>query len=210
MRRFVLGGFAALATMTASQAYAGDLGTHGQTFAVSETDILTQIGRQLRRAEASGRMEALQRDFQERVRRKVERPVPVAGIVKTVEPRSWLFDPSIVVPQDFADPQGRVFARAGQRINPLDRLPGFDRVMLFIDGDDRHQVDWALGEMDRIGEHRVRIILTNGAPLELMRNRRRQFFFDQEARITGHFGIRQVPARVERENDRMRISELKL
>lgn len=210
MRRLCLLASCALSLAFVTPASAGDLGTHGQTFAIAEQDILEVIARQLRLAEASGRMASLQEEFQRRVKERVERPTPVPGLTKTAEPRSWLFDPSIFVPQDYADQQGRVFARQGQRINPLERLPGFDRVLIFLDGDDAAQVDWGIQQLRERGEHRVRLILTKGAPLELMRRRRVQFFFDQEAKLTSHFGIRQVPARIEREGDRLRISELKL
>lgn len=209
MNRLLCGAAAALFMAAASPALAGDLGTHGQTFDIAERDILEMISEQLKRAEASGRMGQLQEEFKRRVQAKVERPNPVPGLVRTVEPRSWLFDPSIIVPQDFSDHRGRVFARAGQRINPLERLPGFDRILIFLDGDDATQVDWAVGQLREGGEHRVRLILTKGAPMELMRRRRVQFYFDQEAKLSTHFGIRQVPARVEKDGDKLRISEVR-
>lgn len=209
MNRLLCGAAAALFMAAASSALAGDLGTHGQTFDIAERDILEMISEQLKRAEASGRMGQLQDEFKRRVQAKVERPNPVPGLVRTVEPRSWLFDPSIIVPQDFSDHRGRVFARAGQRINPLERLPGFDRILIFLDGDDAAQVDWAVGQLREGGEHRVRLILTKGAPMELMRRRRVQFYFDQEAKLSTHFGIRQVPARVEKDGDKLRISEVR-
>lgn len=209
MNLLLCGAAAALFMAAASPALAGDLGTHGQTFDIAERDILEMISEQLKRAEASGRMGQLQDEFKRRVQAKVERPNPVPGLVRTVEPRSWLFDPSIIVPQDFSDHRGRVFARAGQRINPLERLPGFDRILIFLDGDDAAQVDWAVGQLREGGEHRVRLILTKGAPMELMRRRRVQFYFDQEAKLSTHFGIRQVPARVEKDGDKLRISEVR-
>lgn len=209
MNRLLCEAAAAFFMAAASPALAGDLGTHGQTFDIAERDILEMISEQLKRAEASGRMGQLQDEFKRRVQAKVERPNPVPGLVRTVEPRSWLFDPSIIVPQDFSDHRGRVFARAGQRINPLERLPGFDRVLIFLDGDDAAQVDWAVGQLREGGEHRVRLILTKGAPMELMRRRRVQFYFDQEAKLSTHFGIRQVPARVEKDGDKLRISEIR-
>lgn len=210
MKRIVVGGIAAAVMALASPASAGDLGTHGQTFAIGERDILEMIAEQLRRAEASGRMGQLQEEFKRRVQARVERPTPVPGLVRTVEPRSWLFDPSIPVPQDFADQRGRVFARKGQLINPLERLPGFDRVLIFLDGDDPAQVEWGIEQLRASGEQRTRLILTKGAPLELMRRRRVQFYFDQEAKLSTHFGIRQVPARIEKEGNRLRISEVRL
>ncbi len=195
---------------SASPTHGRDLGTHGQTFAIGEVDILKTLGDQLRKAEASGDLAKLQADFTKRVKAGVERPVPVQGLMRTQKLRSWLFDPSIIVPKDFADQRGRVFARQGDRINPLDKIPGFDRVLIFIDGDDAAQVDWALGQMSKLGEQRTRLILVKGAPLELMRRRKVQVYFDQAGTLSQHFGLTQVPAKIEREGSKLLISEVAL
>lgn len=195
---------------SASPTYGRDLGTHGQTFAIGEVDILQTLGDQLRKAEASGKLAKLQEEFTRRVKAGVERPVPVPGLVRTQKPRSWLFDPSIIVPKDFADQRGRVFARQGDRINPLDKIPGFDRVLIFIDGDDEAQVDWAISQMSKLGEQRTRLILVKGAPLELMRRRKVQVYFDQAGTLSRHFGLTQVPAKIEREGSKLLISEVAL
>jgi conjugal transfer pilus assembly protein TraW len=194
----------------ASPTYGRDLGAHGQTFAIGEVDILKTLGDQLRKAEASGDLAKLQADFTKRVKAGVERPVPVPSLVRTQKPRSWLFDPSIIVPKDFADQRGRVFARQGDRINPLDKIPGFDRVLIFIDGDDEAQVDWAIIQMSKLGEQRTRLILVKGAPLELMRRRKVQVYFDQAGTLSRHFGLTQVPAKIEREGSKLLISEVAL
>ena len=194
----------------ASPTFGRDLGTHGQTFAIGEVDMLQTLGDQLRKAEASGKLDKMQADFTKRVKAGVERPVPVQGLIHTLTPRSWLFDPSIIVPKDFADQRGRVFARQGQRINPLDRIPGFDRVLIFIDGDDAPQVDWAISQMSKLGEQRTRVILVKGAPLELMRRHKIQVYFDQAGTLSQHFGLTQIPAKIEREGSKLRILEVAL
>lgn len=199
---------AAIIASGSTPATAGDLGVIGTTFEISEQDILSFISARLKQVEAEGRIDEMNRQFAAKVRAKVERPTP-ANIRTTTQPRSWLYDPTIVVDRDYSDHRGRVFARAGQRINPIERLPDFDRLLVFIDGDDERQVNWALGQSEAHGEHRTKIILTNGAPMELMRNRRRQFFFDQEARLVTHFNIQQVPATVAKEGTQMRVSEVK-
>jgi conjugal transfer pilus assembly protein TraW len=208
MRRRLLSLAAAL-VVAASPVSAEDLGTAGHTFTIAETDILEYIAAKLKAAQAKGKLGALQKEFTERVKKRVERPRPVEGVTTTQTPRSWLFDPTIVVPKDFADQKGRVFARAGDRINPLDRLPGYDRVMVFVNGDDPKQVEFAFKKLQELGEVRTKIILTDGAPLELMRKRKKIVYFDQEGRLTGHFAIRQVPAVVQREGSKLRISEVR-
>jgi len=56
---------------------------------------------------------------------------------------------------------------------------------------------------------RVYILLTNGAPLELMRRHKVEMFFDQDASLTTRFGITRVPSVVEREGRSLRISEVR-
>jgi conjugal transfer pilus assembly protein TraW len=200
---------ALLALAVSTPATAADLGVFGETRPIIETDILETIAARLRAAERSGKVEALNRQFAARARKRIERPQHVAGLVRTQAPRSLLFDPSMVVPQDLKDHQGRVFARAGQRINPLERLPGFDRELIFLDGDDAAQVAFGLRRLRARGQARVYLVLVSGAPLELMRRHKVPLYFDQGGALTARLGIRQVPALVAREGSRLRISEVK-
>jgi len=200
----------AAATMGASpQAAAADLGVRGRLFPIIETDLLDIIAAKLKAARDSGRIEALDRAFAKRAVSSVERPSAVPGLMATREPRSWLYDPSFIVPRDYADQNGRVFARAGTRINPLLRMPGFDRVMVFFDGDDPAQIAYALSALRRYGAQRTRLILIKGSPVELMRSEKTQVFFDQQGLLTDRFRLRQVPAVVQREGDALRISEVR-
>lgn len=194
---------------SAGSASMQEVGVYGETFPIVETDILEEIATKLAAAERDGRLTEMQSEFQRRVEAKVERPPAVQFVTTTEKPKSWLFDPSIIVPQDYADQRGRVFAHQGDRINPIERTPGFDRVLIFIDGDDRRQVDWALSQLREKGGQRTRVILVKGAPMQLMRAHKAQFFFDQEGRLTSHFEISQVPAIIEREENLLRISEVK-
>lgn len=188
---------------------AKDLGAYGATFEVIEPDLLLVLLAKLKAAEASGRMEALNKAFVARVKARLNRPPPVRGLTATAAPRTWLYDPSITVPRDFADQNGRVFARKGEVINPLDRLPGFNRVLIFVDGDDAEQVRFAIRRARRSPRERAYIVLTSGAPIELMRSERVEMYFDQDGTLTGHFGILHVPAVVEREGRALRVSEVR-
>lgn len=201
----------AVLSFGAAPARAADLGTYGETFSISETDILEMLLTKLRAAERSGKIKELNKAFAERVKRRLERPAAVGGVATTVKPRSWLFDPSIIVPDDFRDPAGRLFARRGDRINPLERIPGgFNEELIFIDGDDPRQVAMGLARR-KAAPDRTHVVLVKGAPLELMRKHKVQLFFDQEGKLTQHFSVRQVPAIVAKDKAnplRLRISEV--
>ena len=198
----------ALVLCLSGPAAAEDLGVHGETSPIIETDVLDTIAARLKAAQASGKIDRLNREFAERASKRIQRPQPVTGLVRTTKPRTFLFDPSIIVPQDFADHEGRVFARAGERINPLSRLPGYDRELVFLDGDDPTQVAYGLQRLKAKGQQRVYLILVAGAPLELMRRHKTPFYFDQSGSLTERFGLRQVPAVVQREGDSLRVREV--
>ena len=190
-------------------AHAADLGVRGRLFPIVEVDLLDIIAAKLRAAKASGRIEALDKAFAKRAVASVQRPAAVAGLAPTREPRSWLYDPTVTAPRDYADQNGRVFAHAGDRINPLLRMPNFDRVMVFFDGDDARQVSYALTILHRYGAARTRLILVKGSPIDLMRREKTPVFFDQLGLLTDKFRLGQVPAIVVREGDRLRISEVR-
>lgn len=194
--------------LLALSAAANDLGSYGATFPIAETDLLAYMGAKLKAAAASGKVDTLNRQFAATAQRHIEEPAPIGGLRPTDSPRSWSFDPSITVPQDLHDAQGRVFAKAGDRINPLDRLPSYDRVLVFLDGRDPKQVRFGLDTSRRRGAERVMLILTAGAPIKLMKREKSGFYYDQQGLLVAKFGITQVPAVVEREGNHLRISEV--
>lgn len=188
---------------------ASDLGNYGETFDIAEVDLLKMLGAKLKKAESSGRIDQLNKQFAATAERHIEEPAPVAGVSHTTRPRSWLFDPSIVVPRDFADQNGRVFAHAGDRINPLERLPTYNKTLIFIDGGDPAEVGFALSTRKRVGAERALIILTGGAPMKLMSSAKVAVYYDQQGILVQKFGITQVPATVERQGNALKISEVR-
>ena len=77
--------------------------------------------------------------FKERVIRNSLRPPAVPGIGRTEKYSSRLFDPSVRLAADIRDNEGRVFARQGEVMNPLQYVP-FNQALYFINGDDPAQV----------------------------------------------------------------------
>jgi len=54
----------------------------------------------------------------------------------------------------------------------------------------------------------VKVILTGGSYLDLMRRWRRPVFYDQQGNLTTKLGIRHVPALVTQDGRRLQIDEL--
>jgi conjugal transfer pilus assembly protein TraW len=180
---------------------ARDYGQRGTVFPVIERDLLEQIHSRLTQMERSGETARLNEDLKRRTIARVNRPDPVAGIVRASEARRWHFDPTITLAADIRGAKGELIHAAGTRVNPLDSV-GLRADLLFLDGDDPEQLAWALKQ----GAN-AKLILVKGAPLELMKARQRRFYFDQGGSLVKHFGIRAVPATVEQQGRVLLVTE---
>ena len=194
---------AALTLILANQAQARDYGQHGTVWPVIEPDLLAQIHARLLQLAASGETAKLNVQLKQRTIARVNRPGPVAGIGLASAVRSWRFDPAITVSADIKDDKGRTIIARGTQVNPLDTVP-LRAPLVFLDGDDRRQVDWALA---RYGSTLAKFILVSGAPLELMKAKQRRFYFDQGGKLTEHFGVHAVPAVVEQQGRQLIVTE---
>ena len=189
----------------ATSVSANHLGTFGQTFAIIEEDLVEAMQTKLKALEKSGAILEHQANIQKKTIENIQRPNPVAGLVKTQKPRVFMYDPSILVPYDLKDHKGQVFINAGTIVNPLDSHQ-LSRVLVFIDGDDPTQVQWAINK----NPSNTKIILVNGSPFELMKQYLTTFYFDQTGKIINKFGIGQVPARVSQKEQQLQIEEVLL
>ena len=183
---------------------ARDYGQRGTVFPVIERDLLEQIHSRLTQMERSGETARLNEDLKRRTIARVNRPDPVAGIVRASEARRWQFDPTITLAADIRGAKGELIHAAGTRVNPLDSV-GLRADLLFLDGDDPDQLAWALKQTVN-----AKLILVKGAPLELMKARQRRFYFDQGGKLTQKFGIKAVPARVRQKGRLLEVSEIAL
>ena len=198
-----------LAAATAAigpSAHAQHLSVIGPVYPIAEPSLLALIQSKLRELTANGGLERLQRESQARIQRQIEDPAPVAGITRTATARTFHFDPSIEVPYPISDADGRLIVAPGTRVNPLD-VVSLSRP-LFFDARDAEQVERARREL---ADHRgqVKLILTGGSYLDLMRRWKQTVYYDQQGLLTTRLGIRQVPARVTQDGQRLRIDELR-
>lgn len=196
-----------LATLAvAASSSAEDLGTVGPTYAIAEPHLLEAIERQLREKEKSGDLARLEQAAKQRVIDSIEHPKPIAGVRRTQTPRSFYFDPSIVVSENITDAKGNVIVAAGTRANPLD-IVSLSKHLLFFDGSDERQVEHARKLIARY-DGRVKPILVAGSYLALMRRWRTPVYYDQQGTLTRKLGITQVPALVSQQGTQLRIDEL--
>lgn len=194
----------AFALFVSMPAIARDYGQHGAVFPIAETDLLLAIEQRLRAMEASGQIEAFNRQLADRTAERVRRPPPVPGISHATATRSWTWDPTLTLDEDIRDGKGRVLFARGTRVNPLETV-AMRRSLVFLDGDSPEQVAWALRSTNAENAH---LILTSGNVFDRMKAGQRRFFFDQGGQLTARFGIRHVPAVVQQEGMVLRVTEL--
>lgn len=185
---------------------AKDFGTIGPVFPVAEPSLLETIQLRLRAMETSGELDDLREQMQSTTKSYVNRPRPVQGLSKATEYASFEIDLSITLERDLADHQGRIFARAGTRVNPL-AYSRFNKRIIIFDGDDPAQVTFALSDGNELD---TLLVLTKGAPLQLMKSHGRRFYFDQQGVITGRFQISRLPSVITRQDPMMLVEEIPL
>lgn len=194
--------------LSSKMAIAKDLGIHGNTYPITEKNLLEEIQEKLQEAKKDGRLEKFQDGVKKDMFSRANNPESVKGIVKAVSDREWLFDPSVSLPEDLKDQNGRVFYKAGTKVNPLDKV-SLTRTLLFIDGDDKSQVVWAL-DQHRRRKGRAKIILVKGKIIDLMRKNKVRFYFDQGGLFVRKFSIKAVPAFIEQQGKMLKIKEVAL
>ena len=188
------------------KAEAKDFGVQGHTLAIEEEDLLDLLLLKLHILQKNGGIKAAQEELQSKTLQRIKKPLPVQGIEKVRKPHTFEYDPTIVVPRDIKDHTGTLIHKAGTRINPLNHSP-FNQIWLFIEGEDVLQVKWALEQQSR-EEFHSKIILVNGSPFDLSEHHGYRFYFDQLGKITTQLGIKRVPSRVSRNEDKLRIEEI--
>jgi len=189
-------------------ARAEDLGVIGPTYDIIERDLIDVIRDKFRRMEKTGELSKLQEGYKNQVIGAIEHPRAVRGIRATETARTFYIDPTWTLDRNVVDEKGRVLFQAGTKVNPFD-YDKMSKALLFFDARSKEQVAFAKRFM---AESRmlVKPILVGGEPLKLMREWKREVFYDQGGALTRRFSITQSPAVVSQEGKRLRVDEIRL
>lgn len=193
--------------LSVSLGHAENLGTFGATYPIAEEDLGDVILKKLTRLSETGQLEQHQQTIQDQMKQKVLSPEAVKGIRKAKKSQSRLYDPSITVPYDLKDQEGRIFHPAGTVVNPL-KTHSLTKPLVFFNGEDPEQVKWALSQYHK--NNRVKLILTQGSPFKLSEAHEIPVYFDQTGKITEKLGITEVPTIVTQKGDNLQIDTIAL
>ena len=196
-----------LSTVVTLPAGAKELGTIGHLFPIAEPDLLTFIGQRLQGMKDSGEMDRLQREAEARVKAHAVRPAPVAGLSPAKADHSFRYDPTFTVQETVRDMRGNVIARAGDKVNPLDKV-AFSETLYFIDGDNPTQLAWVKQQLS--GQQHFKVILVNGNIRDSSLALDEPVYFDQYGTLTTKFGFEHTPVRITRDGRWLKVEEVAL
>lgn len=196
---FIFGTFLGACTFV-GQVAAKDFGVQGHLWGIAEANILQVIEQRLAKLD----IEEMQKNMVATVKKYTARPPSVAGLQKIREKRISYYDPTYTLDRDIVDHKGRLIHSMGTKINPLEQLP-LREALIFIDGDDEEQVNYALQNYKKLAK-KAKVILTNGAPLELQKKHKVWMYFDQQGKLTEQLGIKFIPALVQQDGLRLQIT----
>ena len=128
-----------------------DFGTQGPIREITEVDLIEEMQRRVTQIDWSAKKREALAQFWEHAE--------FYNLPEATEDRERLIDPSVTAPRDVTAPDGTLIVRAGQHINPLDRLPFTQRLVVF-DATSPAQVEFALRLGKEASPRRVTYIAT--------------------------------------------------
>lgn len=186
--------------LLAFSAGAKDFGVEGHIYEIVEEDILKFIEKKLSEVD----LEKLNNEMKNNTSNYAERPRAVEGIANAKKDKVLYYDPTYVLQNDIRDHEGKLIHKAGSKVNPLSHVH-LREDLIFIDGDNKDQIELAL-KLHKKKQGKAKIILIKGSPLALQREHKIWIYFDQAAIVSKKLGITEIPAIVEQDGLKLRIT----
>lgn len=201
--------------------YSKNLGQYGHVFEIIEINMLDFIYDRLTHLEKTGALDKLKNEAINRVTASMVRPHAMR-LPTTTKPKTFYYTPHFTLQADIVDYQGRVLYPKGTTYNAMDpstypddlgkhlKLPTYSDHLLFFDGDDIQQVNWAKEHINTLDQNqqRYRLILTNGNIKESINTFNRPVQFNQQGWMTQKLSIKHVPSVVTQDGVRFKIEEI--
>lgn len=185
---------------------AKELGKFGPEYEIKEQPFLEMIADRLENVD----IESANKELEKRARAEVKRPKPYKILSRATANREYHFDPTITLQQDIKTTDGKVIAKKGTTVNPLEKVT-FDRQLYFIDSDDGAQMNWLTEQLDAQEQNnnfnKQKVILTKGSPQEASKSLKRRCYFDQGGVLVRKFRIKALPAKLEQSGKQLVINE---
>ncbi|MBS4050660.1 MAG: conjugal transfer protein [Methylomonas sp.] len=185
----------------------GDLGRLGEIFDIAEIDLLEEI---------KHRMAAI--DWRQKQRQAIARfwdqqkfeMLPVA-----LEDRERVIDMTITAPRNLTAPNGQLIIRAGQTVNPLDKMP-LGLCLIVFDATETAQVQWVRQLSCQDKKARVMYLATSVSRqdgwdgLKALETSLNSSVYLLTPDVRSRFQLQHVPSLVEQTGNRLVVRERKL
>jgi conjugal transfer pilus assembly protein TraW len=185
----------------------GDLGTLGDVGEITEIDLLEEIKRRMAAIDWKQKQQQAIARFWDQQKFEV---LPVAQ-----EDRDRTVDLTIIAPRDLTAPNGQLVIRAGQTVNPLDKMP-FGLCLKVFDATVPAQVELIQHQSCQDKQARA-MYLTTSLPrqdgwekLKHLENTMQEPVYLLTPDVRSRFQLQQVPAIVEQSGNRLLVRERKL
>jgi len=178
----------------------------GTVYPIQEPDLMEAMQNRMAKMQESGEMDKLRKEYQEKMKGLVNEPPVAKQLSRTNEPRTFYYDPTLIVPYNVLDHKGDVLVPAGTRLNPLDTV-SLNGALVFFNSADEQQMNY-VRQYIKGAKQGSRLILVAGRTFDTMKALDHRVFFDQGAALIKKFGIEQVPAIVVQDGRRLRIDEV--
>ncbi len=187
--------------------FAKDLGAIGAVYPILEPDLLKVIEVHVLTLQKNGELEKLNSNLQKTMQQQLLEPKTVPNLIRTQEPKTRLFDPSIQIPYGLKNAAGEIILPAGTTVNPLDTV-SLSYTLVLYNAEDEIQVKWAIAEDQKL-KGKDKLILVGGSVVNQSHLFHKAVYFDQGGVITARFQLHQVPVLITQEGKRLKIEEVK-
>jgi conjugal transfer pilus assembly protein TraW len=133
----------------------GNLGVQGPALPIAEEDLIAVLREKIEKTDFSADVE--------RARTSFWGNLPAVRVPPATVDRTRRVDPTFVVTRNITAPDGTVLAAAGQRVNPLERVP-FHEVIWVVDPSRPEQMAYVAARVRSEGANRPVMVIATHLP----------------------------------------------
>lgn len=179
--------------------YASAAGSAGAVYPIAERDALEEIQERVGKVDWNSHFERLKKSL------KSYRPGNLYPLPKAKEDRIFAVDLTYTLEFDIPDGKGGILYPKGYTFNPLD-YAGLPNVLVFIDGEDRGQVEW-FRRSEYAKNPGAMLLLTDGSYFSLSEKLHRPVFYATR-QIVERFNLRAVPSVLYQKEKLVEVKEI--
>ncbi|QPK61665.1 conjugal transfer protein [Methylomonas sp. LL1] len=185
----------------------GDLGRLGDVYDIAEIDLLEEIKRRMAAIDWRQKQQQAIARFWDQQKFEV---LPVA-----LEDRERVIDMTITAPRNLTAPNGQLIVRAGQTVNPLDKM-SFGLCLIVFDATETAQVQWVRQLSCQDKKARVMYLATSMSRqdgwdgLKALETSLNTSVYLLTPDVRSRFQLQHVPSLVEQTGNRLVVRERKL